>query len=910
MEKSLACNEKKKYFVMYTIVFSLFAVAIFFPFIRERVWLISSKDTIKQHYPAFVYLGQYVREIVRTLFETGKLVVPQWDWNLAYGSSIFTTLNYYSFGDPLNIISVFVPTKYSPYAFQAVSILRLYLSGITFSMYCWNKQKDKFPILAGAVMYIFSAYGLQTSTGHVFFTNALIYLPVFLMAVERLIYKKKGRLLTLITFISCVSNFYFLYMLSIFAGVYFLILFKKRYFSDDKKNVFKRFVQEGFRFLFSYLGGLGCAAVIFLPVLIAVKNSGRSSGGVLNLFTYHTGTYVRLFTGSFGPMNLGGGFAALLLLAIVAMILKKGKYRGLLAGLVIIVVMQFIPAVGWVLNGFSYVTDRWVFILSFYASYIVVQGIPEIYCLLERKSLIKGFVILSVYLGALLGLRRKYNWIEYDIVYTIIFTALTLLVFWVWKSRRWKYIEVVVLGLLLVNICCISAPEFNNVIQSGGFTTKKDLEKMLSDSSLPESYEMAPGEKIDVLGSNIMNFSIFNHYASATSYWSMGSKGVSDYSNLLLNQKMAVTNAICGYDSRTVLNSLNSVKYIIVNDSYYERIPYGYELVEEKYNKKKELKKRIYKNKYYLAPAYTYDCYLSKDEWLQLSPTEREESMLDAAILEEAKPQLRQVTNLKSAKQCVQTGDSFIEAMGEANKENADVVIEDNSITVKKDGISIKVPVTLQEKSENYVYFKNLTYEPLENEIEIDETPMRFVYAGIGNYCNFANQYSRYHPDREDFLASLGYSETGGDELLIYFYKRGTYQFDKMEFISKTMDCYKEKIVKLRKNNAENIKVEGNYLTLEKTSKKQELLYINIPYSSGWKAFVNGKETEVKCANVMGMGVILPKGDNQIVMKYTTPGLKEGSIISLMTLLIIFLLRFRKKRTDKLGQKKGIETIE
>ena len=467
-----------------------------------------------------------------------------------------------------------------------------------------------------------------------------------------------------------------------------------------------------------------------------------------------------------------------------------------------------------------------------------------------------------------------------------------------------------VLGLLLFNLCCISRTYFDELIQSGGFSNAEEWEQCLDNSRLPESYEMALGEKIDVLGSNIMNFSIFNHYGSATSYWSMGSKGVSDYSNLLLNQKMAVTNAICGYDSRTVLNSLNSVKYIVVNDSYYERIPYGYELVEEKYNKKKELKKRIYKNKYYLAPAYTYDCYLSKDQWLQLSPTEREESMLDAAILEEAEPQLREVTNLKSAKQCVQTGNSFMEAMEEANKDNADVVIKDNSITVKKDGISIKVPVTPQEKSENYVYFKKLIYEPLENDIEIDETPMRFVYAGIGNYCNFANQYSRYTPEREDFLADLGYSETGGNELLIYFYKRGTYQFDKMEFISKTMDHYKEKIVKLRENSAENIKVEGNYLTLEKTSKKQELLYINIPYSSGWKAFVNGKETEVKCANVMGMGVVLPKGENQIVMKYTTPGLKEGSIISLMTLLIIFVLRLRKRRTDKLGQKKGIETIE
>lgn len=108
---------KKKYICYYSLVFIIFSCVIFFPFVQSGYWMINSKDCIKQHFPAFVYLGQYIRGIIKNLFLMGKLVIPQWDWNLAYGSSVFTTLNYYAFGDPLDLVSVITPTKYAPYMF-------------------------------------------------------------------------------------------------------------------------------------------------------------------------------------------------------------------------------------------------------------------------------------------------------------------------------------------------------------------------------------------------------------------------------------------------------------------------------------------------------------------------------------------------------------------------------------------------------------------------------------------------------------------------------------------------------------------------------------------------------------------------------------------------------------------------
>mgnify|MGYP002225045529 CR=1 FL=1 len=38
-----------------------------------------------------------------------KLELPMWDMNIGYGSDILTTLHYYVIGDPLTLLSVFVP---------------------------------------------------------------------------------------------------------------------------------------------------------------------------------------------------------------------------------------------------------------------------------------------------------------------------------------------------------------------------------------------------------------------------------------------------------------------------------------------------------------------------------------------------------------------------------------------------------------------------------------------------------------------------------------------------------------------------------------------------------------------------------------------------------------------------------
>lgn len=98
--------------------------------------MIWNGDGLGQHYIALTYYGKYLRGIVGELFSNGNFTLPLWDFSIGYGGDILTTFNYYVIGDPLNLLSILVPASKTEYLYSFLVLLRLYLAGISFSMYC------------------------------------------------------------------------------------------------------------------------------------------------------------------------------------------------------------------------------------------------------------------------------------------------------------------------------------------------------------------------------------------------------------------------------------------------------------------------------------------------------------------------------------------------------------------------------------------------------------------------------------------------------------------------------------------------------------------------------------------------------------------------------------------------------
>lgn len=101
-------------------------------------------------------------------------------------------------------------------------------------------------------------------------------------------------------------------------------------------------------------------------------------------------------------------------------------------------------------------------------------------------------------------------------------------------------------------------------------------------------------------------------------------------------------------------------------------------------------------------------------------------------------------------------------------------------------------------------------------------------------------------------------------------------------------------------NTVKNFKINKNIFCGEIDLYKDNLVFFSVPFDKGWKAFVNEKPVEIVKANIGFMAVKCLKGYNQIRFEYTTPGLKDGIIISLVALicfvLYYFIIRFLYKK--------------
>ena len=94
-----------------------------------------------------------------------------------------------------------------------------------------------------------------------------------------------------------------------------------------------------------------------------------------------------------------------------------------------------------------------------------------------------------------------------------------------------------------------------------------------------------------------------------------------------------------------------------------------------------------------------------------------------------------------------------------------------------------------------------------------------------------------------------------------------------------------------------DVQIDNNTITGTINCSNDEYLFLSIPFSSGWTAYVDGEKTDVLRANIGFMAIPLESGDHNIKLKYVTPGIRVGgicSIVSLAAIVIIYILNKKK----------------
>lgn len=885
---------KKRYlFLTYTILFAILCMIVFYPFFTNHlslIWGRSGEDGTSQHLASLLYYGDYIRTFFSNLIH-GNFQFPMWNNSIGFGSDILTTLNYYAIGDPLNIVYVFANKANASYLYTFMTLFRAYLVGISFIIFGCYFKKNPYGILIGSFTYIFSGVFLNYAIRHPFFLNPMIYLPLLIIGVEKIYRKEKPYLFTIMVAISAMSNFYFFYMLTAVAVIYALIRFP----------VYKEagFFKTLGRFAGWYILGLGLSMILLLPVIIAFMGNARSSSGVnyFSIFLYQRKYYQSLILQSIGFHLPGRGtslnFIALAYCGGIVLLLKKSKERfPYKASLILGVVFTLFPIFAYVLHAFSYPMNRWHFALAFIIGAVLMEVYEDLLnlTLLQKIGIVLG--IIFYYMAY-----KRYAEGALDVKYAAIILILTAVVLFVVNEIPFMS-KFHLNHLLLLGLTCFSvsfagfghySTRLSTVIDSYvSFDEAYDLLGEQEDSLFRSAnIKVNQLDRVDAMNEPIPNWGIIRNIPTTSNYYSITDKNVSDsLENLGLNQYQYKFK-FKKLDMREGLLNLYHTKYIIINKLNGAKIPNGYKLI------KSDDTHSLYENKNIVPFGYTYNTYVTEKDFEKANAVQREQTMTQNAVISD-------------------TSDIASASLQKSSIVN-DLTTHDISTNfyyhkTKKKGKLVQIKVPKEYFNDQcYIYLQNVHMIPSNsgrNHILYtgkNNTRFRVGIAGHTSTIFNAEEDSIYEIGNRNYLLEVNTNNIKKDQkyvtLSIIMSRSATYKIGKISVVQINSKKQAAALNALKNNpHLTDISYDGaNHFSGNIKTTDDRILCIPFAYSKGWKATDNGKSVKVIKVNGMFCGIVLKSGTHNIKLNYTTPGLKIGACISLISLIILIVISRSRK---------------
>jgi hypothetical protein len=92
------------------------------------------------------------------------------------------------------------------------------------------------------------------------------------------------------------------------------------------------------------------------------------------------------------------------------------------------------------------------------------------------------------------------------------------------------------------------------------------------------------------------------------------------------------------------------------------------------------------------------------------------------------------------------------------------------------------------------------------------------------------------------------------------------------------------------RGSAQIIEDNNNIVKINVNLNEKSLVVLSDSYYPGWKAYVDGQETKIYPTNVNSRSVIVPTGQHNIIYKYDSQTIKIGTLVTVISLIITFLL--------------------
>lgn len=756
------------------------------------------------------------------------------------GGNMIATFSYY-LSSPLNIILIFSKQNNVINYIYVLIFIKIGLCGLTMYLYLNHKKNNNYMSLLFSLCYALMAYNISYYF-NIMWLDCVYLLPLVIYGVDNIIHKNNPKLYLITLVLTIISNFYIAYMVCIFVIIYFIYECIITYSKSNKKeilNCLKIFI------ITSLLSVIICS-ILLIPTIINLKNIYRVSleNSMYiqnNLFNNFLMSLSKLYMLPQNPENLLSSytpniyFGILPLLSVMTFFFSKYSFKEKIITLIIIIFFFL----SLTLNNLNILwhgftfPNGYAYRFSFLFSFFMI--------LIGYKSIINNRLNISRFLIFLfillfIGLNEINNGNNISFTYLNLFlTILFIILYYIFTNKKNIIFKILIFILVIIELVI----HVNN-----SFFILANLEY---DTSYNYYYNKICklSKKLDDYNYRFSSPLMFGGLESficsdrrLSSSLTTNNKNVYEF---MYNLGYTVTYSTVLSDNNTILSkSILGVKNYLdqISEDSIKKVVYKYgeDTIENYY---------LHINNYSLPIGFLIDID-SIDTF--------NNSYYDNAF-EFQNNLIKSMSGLNK--------DVLMPFEYEENEDFYLVDISNNNDIY----MYIKYPIP-----ENEEFFSEIS---INDEIIYDiDTFKTGIFKVKNNFDTDKIKVSVYNNE----LKYINYDKN------IYFY-----YFD--------YNIFKEHIDILNKNTLNINKIKNNYLSGNIKVNKKSYLFLSIPYEEGFNIYVDGKLVKYEKLYDTFIGIKLKKGNHKITIKFISPGINKGIVLSVIGVALT-VIYFKKRKNN------------
>lgn len=926
---------------------------------KSLIWL---SDGEALYYNFFVYEGEWLRSILASIGQ-GTCEIPQYSFDAGYGADILATMAG-CWNDPFNLISVVVPPEYAEYAFEALVFVRFFLAAVAFSLYAFSKGNAKSVTLCGALCYVLCGYAVLWGVlRHPNFLNEALLFPLLLLGADKIFEKKSPVLFIGAMALQFFFSVYFSYMVLIVLVVYCAI---KYGFSQRQKSVKDFVILVGTFIAFIMVAAL-IAGIALVPLVLMLTSMGRvglsrdiSTFDSLYFYMQYAGNMVGATFVKRGVVIGSVGVVGILAFVVSGRLLPRRTRMPWLIGLALGIIGSLTPLVGSALNGFSYSTDRWMFVFSFCVAYALVLVMPVLKRFSQRQWIAFGAlcaVVLILTLACVLEVPHRCS-----VVSVLLFAVVVGIMVVGGRTVRTTTLS----ALLLV--CLIAGTTTSVTFFSGTSGGRNGLGTYQAAGQAYAVAHTVPFAQVDTVFDEGYRIDRADVFGTRNQTLAQGFKGVDFYSSFYnqnvddFRQSLGIADSFSnfrfnGHDSRFAPESIMGARYFVTDEANADRVPYGYEFKEDLGSSYDGTTYALYENTAALPLAFVYDVATSEDTYYDLSMIQRQELLTKACVLGDIAP---------DQKASVELSATTIQPVSLVAEKSA--VCSDTSITTYKKRGKVVLNAEGAASSEVSVVMENISLVPLDPaerlrlQREAGENPtdgdvlkqLGWIPEDTSHITVESNDISRSfslvnsrrttYGGKTDWVVNMGYSGVPLTSYNVTLGTPGIYPFDGIYVACQDVEVISQNLKALQNNNTAMVSFGINGMNVHVDAEEgsdqagraqsgknnadqrsdsdqgsasnkadnghsgkgnpvqandSRYVFLSVPYSSGWSATVDGQPASIQKANIGFMALVVDGNAHDIQLTYHTPGLALGAGCSVVGILLFAGIVLARRKVGK-----------